>query len=95
MAHLTEKPLERSVQIKNLKGIHARAAAKIVKVAEQFNATITLSYNGTTVSALSIMGLMLLSARMGVRVTLCAQGPQATQALDALTILIEQKFDEE
>jgi phosphocarrier protein HPr len=87
--------MERQVQIKNLKGIHARAAAKIVKVAEQFNATVTLSYNGATVSALSIMGLMLLSARLGVHVTLSAQGPQASQALDALTTLIEQKFDEE
>lgn len=86
---------QRFLRILNLKGIHARAAAKMVRVAESFEAEVTVSYKGLSVSALSIMGLMLLSVRQGATIQLTAQGPQAYEVLDALEALIAHKFGEE
>jgi phosphocarrier protein len=87
--------LARSATICNRRGLHARAAAKFVKLAATFDAQVAVSHRGTEVSGLSIMGLMMLAAAPGCCIELKAEGPQATQALDALCGLIAQKFDEE
>jgi phosphocarrier protein len=85
----------REIEIRNTKGLHARAAAKFCKTAEQFNAEVTVSRNGTEVAGTSIMGLMMLAAACGSTIGLQASGPEAEKALDALTQLISNKFDEE
>ncbi len=79
----------------NQRGLHARASAKFVKCAESFDAAITVSRDGQTVPATSIMGLMMLAASIGTTVTVEASGPQAQAALDALEQLVTSKFDED
>ena len=85
----------RELAIINQRGLHARASAKFVKCAEAFNADITVSRDGMTVPATSIMGLMMLGAAMGTSISVTASGPQAEDALNALAQLVESKFDEE
>jgi len=87
--------LEREVEIINARGLHARAAAQMVKLAEQFNAEITVYHDGQTVSATSIMDLLLLAAAPGSRVLLQASGPEAEEALNALARLVANRFGEE
>ncbi|MGE5478434.1 MAG: HPr family phosphocarrier protein [Bacteroidales bacterium] len=87
--------LKRAATICNRRGLHARAAAKFVKLAATFDAQVLVSHRGTEVSGLSIMGLMMLAAAPGCCIELRAEGAQAEQALDALCGLIAQKFDEE
>lgn len=79
----------------NQRGLHARAAARIAKLAEGFTADITVAANGLSVSALSIMGLMLLAAGPGTEVKIDASGPAAEEAVAALTAMIETRFDED
>lgn len=86
---------KRLLELKNIKGIHARVAAKIVKTAEPFEAEATLSYRNITVPLLSIMGLMTLSARKGAKVEVCAEGSQSKELFQALQELFERKFDED
>lgn len=85
----------RELAIINQRGLHARASAKFVKCAEGFNADITVSRDGMSVPATSIMGLMMLGAAMGTSIFVEATGPEAEQALDALAQLVASKFDEE
>jgi phosphocarrier protein len=85
----------RELAIINQRGLHARASAKFVKCAESFNADITVSRDGMSVPATSIMGLMMLGAAMGTSISVAATGPEAEQALDALAKLVAGKFDEE
>ena len=80
--------------IKNQRGLHARAASKFVKLAAEFEADVSVSKDGQTVSGLSIMGLMMLAAALGDSVTLTTEGPQAAAAFDALKTLIDDKFQE-
>lgn len=87
-------PLSRTVTICNQRGLHARAAAKFVKLAGQFAATVTVVRNDVQVSGLSIMGLMMLSAGPGSAVELRAEGSDAEVALEALASLVESGFDE-
>jgi len=87
--------LARTVTIINLRGLHARAAAKFVKTAGEFDAQITVAKQDTEVSGLSIMGLMMLAAGKGSEIEIRAQGAQARAALDALVKLVASKFDEE
>lgn len=84
----------RKIVIVNRLGLHARAAAKLVSTAEQFDAEIEVGRQGQTVSALSIMGLMMLGAGRGETVTLSASGTDAGPALDAVTALITDGFGE-
>ncbi len=83
------------VTILNERGLHARAAAKFVKLAGSFDAAVTVVKNGTAVSGSSIMGLMMLAAAPGCELELRAQGPAATAALGALAEVIAKKFDED
>jgi phosphocarrier protein HPr len=86
--------LSRTATICNQRGLHARAAAKFVKLAGQFTADVTVTKGETTVSGTSIMGLMMLAAGPGCDIELKATGPQAQAALTALAFLIERGFDE-
>ena len=83
------------VTIVNQRGLHARAAARFVKLATTFQAKVTVMANGTEVSGASIMGLMMLAASPGSELDLRATGPAATAAVDALVSLIESKFHED
>jgi phosphocarrier protein HPr len=85
----------RLVTICNQKGLHARAAARFVKMAHQFEAEIWVRKNGTVVSGRSIMGLMMLAAASGVELQISATGPDADSAVDTLARLVECKFDED
>ncbi len=85
----------RELAIINQRGLHARASAKFVKCAESFNADITVSRDGMSVPATSIMGLMMLGAAMGTSISVEATGPEAEEALEALAQLVASKFDEE
>lgn len=89
--------LSRSVTIVNLRGLHARAAARFVVAAERFATPVEVSKGGETVSARSIMGLMMLGAGRGATILLeaDADGWDAQQALDTLARLVESGFDEE
>ena len=87
--------LEREVKIVNARGLHARAAAQVVKLARQFDAEITLMHEGQTVTACSIMDLLLLAAGPGSHVIIQASGPQAEAALEALARLVADRFGEE
>ena len=84
----------RDVQIVNKKGLHARASAKFVQMAEQFDADIKVTRHGETVGGTSIMGLMMLAAAPGTSITISATGPQAAAAVDALETLITSRFGE-
>jgi phosphocarrier protein len=85
---------ERSVQILNKNGLHARPAAEIVKIAAKFQSEITLIRDGTEVNGKSIMGVMMLAAECGATLLLRAEGADADAALDALDTLIKNKFGE-
>ena len=87
--------LSRHILIVNKRGLHARAAAKLVTLVEQFGAEINLAKDGQTVSARSIMGLMMLGAGIGSKVTVSVEGWDAKEALDAVAALIEAGFHEE
>lgn len=86
--------LTRKLVICNRRGLHARAAAKFVSLAERFGASIDVAKDGQDVSARSIMGLMMLGAGQGSTIELRADGWDAKEAMDALANLIEQGFDE-
>jgi phosphocarrier protein HPr len=86
----------RTVTICNRRGLHARAAAKFVKLAERFEAEVTVRKNGGSgVSGLSIMGLMMLAAAPGATIELAATGAEAEAAVAALAELVEAGFDED
>jgi phosphocarrier protein len=86
---------ERTVQILNKNGLHARPAAEIVKLAAKFQCEITLMRDGTEVNAKSIMGVMMLAAECGATLLLRADGADADAALEAIAGLIARKFGEE
>jgi phosphocarrier protein len=88
-------PLVRELAITNKRGLHARASAKFVQMVERFTAEITVTRGGETVGGNSIMGLMMLAAAPGTSIIVAAKGPQAREALDALTELVGSRFGEE
>jgi phosphocarrier protein len=83
------------VTIINQRGLHARAAAKFAQLAEQFDAEITVEASGLKVSALSIMGLMMLAAGPGTEISISSAGSDAEAGLVALVALVKGRFDEE
>ena len=84
-----------TVEIVNERGLHARASAKFVKLAQTFESEISVSCNGDTVGGTSIMGLMMLAASKGCHVTIRCEGEDAGTALFALGTLIADRFGEE
>ena len=85
---------ERSVQIVNKHGLHARPAAEMVKAASRFKSDITISRDDLEVNGKSIMGVMMLAAEYGASITLRATGPDADDALDSLATLVASRFGE-
>jgi phosphocarrier protein HPr len=85
---------ERSVQIVNKHGLHARPAAEMVKAASRFKCDITISRDDLEVNGKSIMGVMMLAAGMGTEVELEAEGADAQAAVDAISALVDDKFGE-
>ena len=83
------------LEIVNERGLHARASAKFVKIAEQFDADIQVTKGGQTVGGTSIMGLMMLAASKGCKIDVSATGADAERALDAIAELVANRFDEE
>jgi phosphocarrier protein len=90
-----EGALSRELLIINKRGLHARASAKFVQTVERFNADIWVTRGGETVGGTSIMGLMMLSAGPGTTIMVSAAGPEAQAALEAISQLIADKFNEE
>ena len=83
------------MEIVNKKGLHARASAKFVQTAEQFDAAITVTRGHESVGGTSIMGLMMLGAATGTTITISATGNEAREAVDALSALVASGFGEE
>ena len=83
------------MRIVNARGLHARAAAKFVKLAGSYNAEVTVLKDGVEVPGTSIMGLMMLAAAQGCELEVKAQGPAAQAALVALAALVANRFDED
>ncbi|HEY1562276.1 MAG TPA: HPr family phosphocarrier protein [Caulobacteraceae bacterium] len=84
-----------SVDIVNERGLHARASARFVKLAASFDADVRVTKDDQTVDAQSIMGLMMLAAGPGSTIEISAEGRQASEALQALTRLVANRFEEE
>jgi phosphocarrier protein HPr len=93
--HDQAAPVVREIEIINKKGLHARASAKFVQCAEQFNAEITVTRGHESVGGTSIMGLMMLAAGPGISITISATGKEAAEAVDALCALVSSRFGEE
>jgi phosphocarrier protein len=87
--------LSRVLTIRNKRGLHARAAAKFVTLAERFGASVDVAKDGQSVSARSIMGLMMLGAGQGATIEVRAEGWDAKEALEALAALVEAGFNEQ
>ncbi len=87
--------VERPCEIRNRLGLHARAAAKLVHLANTFAAEIRLVKDGVEVNGKSIMGVLMLAAPRNSLVTVRAEGPDAEAAVDAIGALIDGKFGEE
>jgi phosphocarrier protein len=85
---------ERTVQIVNKNGLHARPAAELVKTAGKFSSDVTIVRDDLEVNGKSIMGVMMLAAECGSRITLRAIGPDESAVLDALEQLVASKFGE-
>ena len=86
--------VSKELTIINKLGLHARAASKLAQLCQQFSAKITLSLEGKDADAASIMAIMLLAGGQGKIVKVTAQGVDAPQALQAISQLISDKFDE-
>ena len=87
--------LSAELTIQNIKGLHARAAAAFVKSIENLDAEVKVERIGQEVDGCSIMGLMMLAAAKGTTIKVSCSGPQAKEALETLTTLINNKFGEE
>lgn len=84
------KSVEKEVIIRNKQGLHARPAALFVQVANKFDSSITIKKDDQEVNGKSIMGILILAAERGTRVTIIAQGPDAQDALEKLVDLVSR-----
>ena len=91
----TQDDVHRVAIVVNQRGLHARAAALIARVASQFEAEVTVATTAEQVSALSIMGMLMLGASTGTELQFNARGSDARDAVDALVRLVESGFEEE
>lgn len=87
--------IEETLEVKNLKGIHARAAAAFVKTIENFDVNCCVERIGQCVDGCSIMGLMMLAASKGTNIKIKISGPDAKDAMKAIKVLMDNKFNEE
>ncbi|MFN3586119.1 MAG: HPr family phosphocarrier protein [Moraxellaceae bacterium] len=86
--------IETDIEIINKLGLHARAAAKLVSLATQYQSRIQLARNGRLVDAKSIMALLMQGAGKGTQLKLIVEGPDEAEAHAAVTALINNRFDE-
>lgn len=86
---------ERAVVIRNRYGLHARPAAEFVKAAHGFKAEIWVRKEDLEVNGKSIMGMMMLAAEQGAEIVIRAAGPDAEEAVEALSTLVDESFSEE
>jgi phosphocarrier protein len=86
--------IQKELEIINKLGLHARASAKFTQLAAKYQSEIWLTRNGRRINAKSIMGVMMLAAGKGARVTLEADGPDEDDALVTLSALVDDKFGE-
>ncbi len=87
--------ISQGVKIQNLKGLHARATSVFVKLADSFDAEISVQKQELKVNGKSIMGLLMLGAPLGETIIISAEGEDAKAAVDALVQLVNNKFGEE
>lgn len=87
--------LRKEFTIRNKLGLHARAAAKIVQTTSQFQSHIRILKNGREADARSILAILTLSCPQGTRIEVCAEGDDAVEAMEALSVLFHNNFDEE
>ncbi|MDP9415497.1 MAG: HPr family phosphocarrier protein [Pseudomonadota bacterium] len=85
----------RTIEVRNKRGLHARASAKFVTLASGLKARVEVDKDGSKVCGTSIMGLMMLGAAMGDTITISANGEGAEEAVQALSELVEGKFGED
>ena len=85
----------RILTIRNQRGLHARASAKFVTTAGEFDATVQVFKDGSSVCGTSIMGLMMLAAGIGEQITIVGEGNEKEKLLNALELLVCNKFGEE
>ncbi|WP_196260011.1 HPr family phosphocarrier protein [Pelagibacterium limicola] len=91
----TDRAICQRLTICNKRGLHARASARFVHIADYFDANVTVTRDGVTVGGTSIMGLMMLAAGPGSTILVQATGREARQAIEALTDLVNNGFDED
>jgi phosphocarrier protein len=84
----------RTLKIENIKGLHARASAKLAAVVEEFDATARVSKDGMDADGDSIMGLLMLAASIGTYIDVTTSGPDAGPLADAIAALVADKFGE-
>ena len=89
------EPITRTLTIVNVKGLHARASAKLVELVEDFDAEATVSKDGIDVTGDSIMGLLMLAAARGTQIEVATSGNDAAALADAIEALVADKFGEE
>jgi phosphocarrier protein len=87
--------IEREIEVVNRLGLHARAAAKLVHLAGRFRSDVELVTNGEEVDAKSILGILLLAAGQGTRLTVRCHGPDEAEAIEQVTRLFAARFEEE
>ena len=82
------------LEIINALGLHARAAAQLVKLANRYQCDVTVLCEGQTVNAKSIMGVLMLAAAQGMKITVSCQGVEAMKCLEEITLLVKSRFGE-
>lgn len=92
---VTDGAVSRDLVIVNQRGLHARASAKFVQLADSFSATISVEKDGMKVGGTSIMGLMMLAASPGCSIRVTVHGPDAEAAMTAIAELVASRFGEE
>ncbi len=92
---MSEPTATRQVQVTNKLGLHARAATKLVQLAAKFKSEVSLEREDERVNGKSIMGVLMLTAAIGTTLTVTTTGPDAAEAIDAISALFASKFGEE
>lgn len=87
--------VERQIEVVNLLGLHARAAARFVRTASRFQSKITITKEGTTIDGKSILGILFLAATAGSHITITASGTDEQEAIEILSNLVAEGFGEE
>jgi phosphocarrier protein len=87
--------IEKQLEVVNLLGLHARAAARFVRAASRYRSKITVTKDGTTIDGKSILGILFLAASAGSNITIAASGEDEEEALEALSNLVAEGMGEE